>query len=67
VQSTARIRQELIEKGLVYSQEHGETAFTVPLFDQFLIRRMPTMDAAPPIDANGNGNGFSMLRKPTAT
>jgi hypothetical protein len=67
VQSTARIRQELMEKGLLYSQEHGETAFTVPLFDQFLIRRIPTMDLAPPIDANGNGNGVSMLRKPAVT
>jgi len=57
--SVARIRQDLIEKGLLYSQEHGETAFTVPLFDQFLLRRMPTMELAPAIEMDSNGGGMS--------
>lgn len=26
---------------MVYSPAHGEMAFTVPLFDQFMIRAMP--------------------------
>jgi hypothetical protein len=26
---------------MIYSPAHGDTAFTVPLFDQFLIRVMP--------------------------
>jgi hypothetical protein len=31
----------LINKGTVWSRSHGDTAFTVPLFDQFMIRGMP--------------------------
>jgi len=34
------IREQLISKGLIYSPAHGETAFTVPLFDQFMLRVM---------------------------
>jgi hypothetical protein len=26
---------------MVYSPSHGDTAFTVPLFDQFMRRTMP--------------------------
>jgi hypothetical protein len=31
----------LIEKGMIYSPAHGDTAFTVPLFDEFVHRAMP--------------------------
>ena len=41
VESVAPRRSGLIGKGMIYSPAHGDTAFTVPLFDQFLIRRMP--------------------------
>lgn len=34
------IRDGLIKKGMIYSPAYGETAFTVPLFDQFMIRVM---------------------------
>lgn len=34
-------RANLIRKGMVYSPAHGEMAFTVPLFDEFMIRAMP--------------------------
>jgi hypothetical protein len=34
-------RSALISKGMVYSPDHGDTAFTVPLFDQFMKRMMP--------------------------
>lgn len=34
-------RSSLINKGMVYSPNHGDTAFTVPLFDQFMKRIMP--------------------------
>jgi len=27
---------------MIYSPSHGETAFTVPLFDQYMIRAMPS-------------------------
>lgn len=41
VQSAAPVRNSLIKKGMIYSPAHGDTAFTVPLFDQFLKRQMP--------------------------
>ncbi len=41
VQSLAPIRSHLIEKGMVWSPNHGDTAFTVPLFDGFMCRVMP--------------------------
>jgi hypothetical protein len=41
VRSVAPIRASLIKKGMIYSPAHGDTAFTVPLFDQFLRRTMP--------------------------
>jgi hypothetical protein len=31
----------LITKGMIYSPQHGETAFTVPLFDDYMRRAMP--------------------------
>jgi hypothetical protein len=41
VTSLAPTRSALIEKGMVWSPAHGDTAFTVPLFDQFMRRIMP--------------------------
>jgi AAA ATPase domain len=41
VQSLGPVRSILIKKGMVYSPSHGDTAFTVPLFDQFMLRSMP--------------------------
>jgi hypothetical protein len=41
VESVAPRRSGLISKGMVYSPAHGDTAFTVPLFDEFLRREMP--------------------------
>lgn len=35
------VRDTLIRKGMVYSPAHGDIAFTVPLFDQFMKRTMP--------------------------
>ncbi|MDR2220191.1 MAG: ATP-binding protein [Methylobacillus sp.] len=40
VQSLAPTRASLINKGMVWSPTHGETAFTVPLFDEFMKRIM---------------------------
>ncbi len=37
-------RSNLISKGMVWSPNHGDTAFTVPLFDRFLVRAMPDSD-----------------------
>lgn len=41
VESVAPRRSGLIGKGMIYSPAHGDTAFTVPLFDESLRRRMP--------------------------
>jgi len=44
VRSVAPVRSKLIEKGMVWSPSHGDTAFTVPLFDEFMLRIMPGND-----------------------
>ncbi|MEM9110903.1 MAG: ATP-binding protein [Planctomycetota bacterium] len=44
VESVAPLRNGLIGKGMVWSPHHGDTAFTVPLFDQFMKRIMPGND-----------------------
>jgi len=44
VHAYGTIRQELINKGMIWSPSHGDTAFTVPLFDQFMNRIMPGAD-----------------------
>ena len=41
VESVAPRRAALIAKGIIYSPAHGDTAFTVPLFDEFLKRVDP--------------------------
>ena len=40
-------RSQLIAKGMVWSPSHGDTGFTVPLFDQFMRRIMPDADWRP--------------------
>lgn len=40
VRSLGPTRSQLISKGMVWSPRHAETAFTVPLFDQFMRRTM---------------------------
>jgi len=37
-------RANLIQKGMIYSPAHGDMAFTVPLFDEFMLRAMPQLD-----------------------
>lgn len=44
VTKLAPTRSGLIRKGMVWSPSHGDTAFTVPLFDKFMKRSMPAMD-----------------------
>ncbi len=41
VTAVALTRANLIAKGMVWSREHGDTGFTVPLFDTFMQRIMP--------------------------
>ena len=41
VKGIGPVRSKLIKKGMIYSPAHGDMAFTVPLFDQFMIRAIP--------------------------
>ena len=41
VNELAPVRSRLINKGMIWSPGHGDTAFTVPMFDQFMVRIMP--------------------------
>ena len=42
VRAVAPTRAKLIAKGMIYSPSHGDTAFTVPLFDAYLRRVLPS-------------------------
>jgi len=39
--SVAPVRSSLIKKGMIYSPAHGDTMFTVPMFDAYMRRVMP--------------------------
>ncbi len=39
--SIGPVRAQLIRKGMIYSPAHGDMAFTVPLFDEFMRRAIP--------------------------
>jgi hypothetical protein len=45
VTTLAPTRSNLIAKGMIWSPSHGDTAFTVPLFDEFMKRIMPAADS----------------------
>lgn len=44
VTSLGPTRNSLIAKGMIWSPNHGDTAFTVPLFDEFMRRIVPDDD-----------------------
>lgn len=41
--SVAPTRSSLIKKGMIYSPSHGDTAFTVPMFHEYMLRVMPEL------------------------
>lgn len=41
VTTISPLRSGLIGKGMIFSPQHGDTAFTVPMFDAFMKRSMP--------------------------
>ncbi len=43
VETLSPLRNGLIKKGMIYSPQHGDTAFTVPLFDAFMRRTIPAL------------------------
>lgn len=42
--SLGPVRNKLIKQGMIWSPSHGDTQFTVPLFEEFLRRIMPGQD-----------------------
>jgi len=48
VTTAGPLRTGLIRKGMIWSPAHGDTAFTVPLFHEYMLRAMP--DWEPPGD-----------------
>ncbi|WP_239031920.1 ATP-binding protein [Paroceanicella profunda] len=42
--SAAPTRSNLIKKGMIYSPAYGDTAFTVPLFDEYMRRTIPNLE-----------------------
>ena len=44
VTSLGPVRAKLIRKGMIYSPAHGDMAFTVPLFDEFMMRAIPVFN-----------------------
>jgi hypothetical protein len=44
VTSLGPTRAQLIAKGMIWSPHHGDTSFTVPLFDEFMRRIIPGDD-----------------------
>jgi hypothetical protein len=41
ITSLGPLRAKLIRKGMIFSPAHGEITFTVPLFDEFMVRAIP--------------------------
>ncbi len=41
--SLSPVRAKLLKKGMIYSPAYGDIAFTVPLFDEFMIRAIPKL------------------------
>lgn len=41
VTAAGPLRNGIVSKGMIYSKQHGETAFTVPMFDAYMRRSMP--------------------------
>lgn len=44
VTSLGPVRAKLINKGMIFSPAHGDLDFTVPLFDDFMIRAIPAFN-----------------------
>jgi hypothetical protein len=44
ITSLGPTRAKLIKKGMIYSPAHGDLAFTVPLFDEFMVRAIPAFN-----------------------
>lgn len=47
ISSMGPMRARLIKSGMIYSPAHGDIAFTVPLFDEFMRRAIPQFKRKP--------------------
>ncbi len=47
VEMMGPLRSGLIKKGMIWSPAHGDTAFTVPMFDEFMRRAIPDWSPSP--------------------
>ena len=45
ISSLGPVRAKLISKGMIYSPSHGNMDFTVPLFDDFMLRAIPEFES----------------------
>jgi AAA ATPase-like protein len=45
ISSLGPVRAKLISKGMIYSPSHGNMDFTVPLFDEFMLRVIPEFES----------------------
>jgi hypothetical protein len=43
IKALSPVRSTLIKKGMIYSPAHGDMSFTVPLFDEFMLRAIPNL------------------------
>ncbi|AKK25062.1 ATP-binding protein [Pandoraea oxalativorans] len=43
-QSLGPRRAQIISKGMIYSPSHGDIAFTVPMFNEYLMRNLSSLD-----------------------
>ena len=51
VTAAGPLRSGLMRKGMIFSPQHGDTAFTVPMFDEFMRRSMPDWVPGSPLVA----------------
>ena len=62
VTAAGPLRNSLIKKGMIFSPGHGDTAFTVPMFDEFMRRSMPDWTVSNPTAKSSQKSG--KRRKP---
>jgi hypothetical protein len=63
VTTAGPLRSGLIRKGMIFSPQHGDTAFTVPMFDEFMVRTMPRWAPGSAGDAEGRRKAKTPKRK----
>ncbi len=65
VTSAGPLRNGLIKKGMIFSPQHGDTAFTVPMFDEFMRRSIPdwTLGPQPPSESGKSAKSRKRRRK----